>query len=341
MNQRLFVVITCWVTFALCPSLAVAQKAPTTTTKRITGTQFYQQAKAACVEILVDGRLSGSGWFATSDGYLFTAAHVVGLPGRRIEVLTQFGRHRAKVVAIDRGHDLALLRLTALKGETVYLKNAKRSSPPLSRIYTFGAPMFRHNILIDGMMARNDTTFEYYGDQKQYFEITQVSATILKGMSGGPWLNRKGEVVGLQSGVIFVNSTPASIGHIAPLSAIKRLLKTKKTTSTPTLGLAVEELWQQSHKEIRRFPVGTEGLVVIIINANGPAQNAGITKGDLIIAADGKKVRLPDELLRLVRAKKSGEKIQLTIRNQKDAKTENKSVQLGVLEEAWLKKMKK
>ncbi|HYW80974.1 MAG TPA: serine protease, partial [Thermoguttaceae bacterium] len=74
-------------------------------------TSLYEKAKLASVEVLVDDHMDGSGWFVDGQGLLFTAAHVIGRPGRRIEVISPtIGRIEAQVVAVDLGHDLAMLR---------------------------------------------------------------------------------------------------------------------------------------------------------------------------------------------------------------------------------------
>src|SRR5947209_20475788 len=90
---------------------------------RLDGAALYERVRGASVEILVAGRQDGSGWFASDDGLVVTAAHVVwGHVGRkgdghRVEVMSaKVGRIDAEIVAIDRGHGIALL--PAKIGET-------------------------------------------------------------------------------------------------------------------------------------------------------------------------------------------------------------------------------
>src|SRR5437868_828515 len=71
---------------------------------------LYSNACKSFVEILIDNHLDGSGWIATADGIAVTTAHVVGSPGKRIEIQSEsLGRLEAKVIAVDRGNDTALL----------------------------------------------------------------------------------------------------------------------------------------------------------------------------------------------------------------------------------------
>ena len=75
---------------------------------------LYDRAARASVEVLVGGQLKGSGWFATPEGHVVTAAHVAWKAGGALEVRAQ-GQERlsARAVAFDRGHDLALLKVPA------------------------------------------------------------------------------------------------------------------------------------------------------------------------------------------------------------------------------------
>src|SRR5438105_11555976 len=80
--------------------------------------QLYERAKAASVEVLVNGHLNGSGCFVDRKGIVVTAAHVIEEPGRRIEINSaQAGRLGAKMLAVDLGHDLALLKVDSAKDD--------------------------------------------------------------------------------------------------------------------------------------------------------------------------------------------------------------------------------
>src|SRR5258707_706852 len=97
------------------------------------GTALYDHVRSASVEILIAGRQDGSGWFASDDGLVVTAAHVVwGHVGRkgeghRVEVISpKLGRLDAEIVAVDRGHDLALLQVNLGDAKPSFLKVAEK-----------------------------------------------------------------------------------------------------------------------------------------------------------------------------------------------------------------------
>ena len=295
---------------------------------------LYGKAKAAAVEILVNGHLNGSGWFVDSMGLIFTAAHVIERPGQALEITSPLvGRRDAKLVAVDLGHDLALLKVDPHEGGYPALRLAERPPGPGEEVFLMGSPLFRHAVLVRGVIARDAPVFEYY--EGHYVEVTHCTATVPNGMSGGPWLNSAAEVVGLQSGVMSQNSLPVGIAFVTPLKALRRLSLSRQTAATPALGASVEELWQQDRKTLERFPRGTEGLLVRVLQEDGPAARGSLKQWDMIVAADGKRVRLVDELVRIMVDKQPGQALELTVMGPDGTGEREARLTLGKLEASW------
>jgi serine protease Do len=299
--------------------------------------QIYEKAKAASVEVLVNGHLNGSGCFVDPKGIVLTAAHVIEDPGRRIEINNpRAGRLAATVLAVDLGHDLALLKVESPKDNFAALEAADQEPSPGSEVFLLGAPIYRHAVLVPGKTASAGTTFEYYTEH--YIEITHYAAMVPMGMSGAPWLDSAGRLVGMQSGVMSQNSIPVGIAFVAPLAAVRKLVKDRQSPATPTLGVAVDELWQQDRKTLDRFPPEKEGLLVSGLQDDGPAARSGLKRGDLIIAAAGKRVRLSEDLLRIVLGKHPGDTLELTALGPDGTGERKLSAKLGTLETRWQKK---
>ncbi len=296
--------------------------------------ELYQLAKRASAEILVDGHFGGSGFFVDEEGLLLTAAHVIGRPGSRIEILSpQTGRIEAEVVAVDLGHDSVLLRVEPRDNGYAALPIAEKLPPPGDDVFLFGAPLFRHAVLLCGTIARDDLVYSYYTGR--YNEVLHVACTVQSGMSGGPWVNRRGEVVALQSGVMSANAIPIGIAHAIPYTAIRDLLNERRNAATPTMGAAVEELWQHGRSLLDRFAPGTEGLVLRNVIKDGPAARAGLREWDAVVAADGQKIRLSGELLTVIRSKQPGDELKLTVVGPDGTGTRETTVRLGKLEVGW------
>jgi len=317
---------------------------------------LYAQTRQALVDVLVNGRLEGSGFCVDAGGLLFTAAHVIGEPGRRLQVLTSADRRLdAEVVAVDLGHDLALLRVAvdrvpveqseeqaAAGGESEAqsaaaalpaLTLADRLPEPGENLYLLGTPLFRRAVMTRGMMARPKTTFEFY--LERYVEVCHVAAMVPGGMSGGPWLNQRGQVVGLQSAVMSKDSIPLGVADMIPLDALRSLLEQRRHAATPTMGVGVEEPWQQDASFWKRYPPDTEGLVVRVLRKNGPAERVGLRLWDMIVAVDGRPVRGVDQMVRLIRGYKPGQTVQIDVLGPDGTGRRELSVRLGELEIAW------
>jgi S1-C subfamily serine protease len=273
------------------------------------GDTLYERASRASVEVYTSGRLNGSGWIADPKGYAVTAAHVVWKKKGKLEVLAEGKRVKADIAAVDRGHDLALLKLPVRKEPYPALPLAPRMPAPPKEIHLFGAPIFRHGVLLTGRVARASPTFEYLGDQVCAVRIFHVSGPSPKGTSGGCWMDGEGRAVGAQSGMMIVKNAPRGIAYVSPLEAIRRLVTTRRSARTADVGIAVEEIGEQP---VGKFPEGTEGVVA--------AAGKALKKGTLIVSVDGQKVTSRDGFYSLIRAKKPGNEVKLELAGGKSVK---------------------
>lgn len=280
-----------------------------------TPAELYDHAEQAAVEVLINGRLEGSGWFAAPDGHIVTAGHAVqGRTDARIEIISPVaGRRVAKFVALDRGHDLALLKIDAGEKPYPYLDVADRMPAPGEDVYLYAAANFRHNLMLAGKVARRDPTYEYLSTRKQYIRIYHVSAPSPPGTSGGCWLNQRGQVVGNQSAFMTVDGSGAGIAMLATPDAIAALIESKTTTTPTTFQCAFEELWTQNTDYIARYPQGIGGLVPVQVQEDGVAQKAGLSGELLITAVDGKPTPYKDQMLDVIRAKQPGDSVTLNV----------------------------
>ena len=301
----------------------------------------HARVKAATVEILVNDRLTGTGWFATPDGLILTAAHVIGAADQRVEIRRSTGdRQAATVEAVDLGKDLALLRLRGepLPGWT-NLQLAPSLPPPGDEVYLLGTPLGNHFVMLRGMMARNGTSFVHvtrFGVYKdRYLEVATVAANVAEGNSGGPWFDRHGRVIGLHCGSTNSRETMLGLAFLVPAACIQRFLDAPGQATTPILGIAVQELWNHAADVVRRFPPRTEGLVITDVQDGGPADDAGLEPGTLLTRIDGQKVALIDRFARILRAKQPGDSIELTLLRPDGGVTRNVSVILVDLETTW------
>ncbi len=288
---------------------------------------FTERVTAARLEILVDDHLGGSGFLVDPGGRAVTAAHVVGDGRRRLEVLLGGARLGATLLGVDRGRDVAVLRLPARKAPYPHLELAPKVPPPTTPVYLAGTPLWRHGVLQKGAIAGAAPVFEFLSDQGYYVRVVFVSATVGRGTSGGPWVDGEGRVVGLQSAYVHDGGKPVGIVSMAPVDGIVELLKTGHDVRRGSLWAGLEELWEQQSDFLAKFQPGTEGLVVARLqNANAAG---GLRLHDLVTHVDGQRVRYRDEALRLVRAKKPGDRV--AVRVLRDGEQRRLKLTLGAL----------
>ena len=294
------------------------------------GGDDYERLKAASVEVLVNRRLHGSGCLVHRDGTVLTAAHVVPAGDAMIEILSPtLGRIRAEIQAVDPGHDLALLALPRKKGGYPFLPVARQPPANGSAAFLFGAPLFRHGLLMRGSIARTSPSFEFVDGH--YIEVQYLVAATPGGSSGGPWVTAEGELFGLQSSAMIIGSAPQGVAFAAPLKAIQQLLKTRQSTAPATLGSAFEEIWEQQPAVLEIMVQGTEGLVVRVLDKSGPLAAAGVRDGDIILTANGTTLQWRDQLLKVVRSLKPADDLELTVSDPSGRSRRQVKVQLGSL----------
>jgi S1-C subfamily serine protease len=298
--------VCAWAACALAGTAAVAEAEISTAVRRAT---------QACVEVLVDGRLEASGWFADSLGHVVTAAHAVRQTRSDFEVVWPgHGRYPAEFVAIDPGHDIALLKAGVTNGPVPWLRVAPSVPPSGTRVHFYGTAQFRHGILFSGEIARSDPTLNVYPHLRWAMRCYFIAAPSPPGVSGGPWLDERGRVAGNQSG--FINqgeSASSGMCIIAPPDAIGRLVGERTSVPLATLGCGFEELWTQPVGFIRRLPKGLEGIVTVPLDADGPAGKAGLSKESVMTALGGRRLRLVDDIVAVLHARKPGDAVEAEV----------------------------
>jgi len=279
------------------------------------GESLYARLQRASVEILINGRMTGSGCFVSSDGVILTACHVVKDKGKHIEVVSPVaGRLTARRIATDRGHDLALLHVGGKDRKYPSLEIAPRIPDALSEVMLSSSPIWRHGLVLKGSIARARPSYCWQATLGCYIRCVYIDGASPVGSSGGCWTDSRGRVVGVQSG--YINNTdksPVGIAFAAPSDAIAKLLADRGERDVATMGAAMEELWTQSEGFIARLPKGTQGIVTPRIDKGGPLDKAGMTHETLILEIDGKPVVYLDKLLEIVQSKKPGDQVALKV----------------------------
>ncbi len=280
------------------------------------------KAEEATFGLLVDGHLNGSGVIVSADGLVLTAAHQVIDIDRPIETRSDsLGRHPLRLVALDVASDIALMKLPESVLPYPYVRLAESPPKLVDEVYLIGSPIYRHNIFHSGRVAVADVRFEYLPSREHYVDIIHVTGSSPPGTSGGPWLNRKGELVGTQVGLMHDKKRPTQIAYMSSLKRVRALLGSAQTVTTASLFLGVEEFWEQGDEYRAHYSAGQEGLVVTKVRAGSAVAKSAIKPYDLIISIDGESVSYRKDLLLKIRAKKPGDQVVLGILTKNGEKT--------------------
>jgi putative serine protease PepD len=272
------------------------------------------------------GQATGSGFVLRQDGYLLTNNHVIAggvEPGSEIRVLFSDGSEEpATVVGRTSEYDIAVLKVERTGLDPLLLADSDRVVVGDS-VVAIGAPLGLEGTVTTGIVSALNRPVEAGGSgETAFINAIQTDAAINPGNSGGPLVNAEGEVVGINSAIAQPPGGQGASGSIGlgfaiPSNQARRtaeeLIETGAATY-PIIGVLLDERYTGEGVQVATEPSGTTPPV----SEGGPAANAGIRPGDVIVAIDGRPVTEPDELIVSIRAKAPGDATVLTVRSGDD-----------------------
>ncbi len=260
---------------------------------------------------------SGSGFVFTANGYILTNSHVVHGASALDVVLHDGRRFQAEVVGDDPATDLAVVRVQA-DGLPVLELGDSRSLRPGQVAIAIGNPYgFSYSVTAGVVSALGRSLRSESG--RLMDDVIQTDAALNPGNSGGPLVDSRGRVVGVNSAVIL----PAQgLCFAIPIDTAKhvagRLIEHGRIRRG-FLGLGGQNV-AVPRGLARRLGVEAEaGVLVIAVEPDGPAAEAGVEEGDLLIAYEGKPVTSVDDLHRALTEEKIGRSARLTVVRERGA----------------------
>jgi len=254
----------------------------------------------------------GTGFIIDSKGYIITNNHVVENADEISVSLSDEREYKAKLVGTDPKTDIALIRIIT-KDKLPFVKLGDSEKLKVGEwVMAIGNPFGLNNTVTVGVVSAKGRVI----GSGPYDNYIQTDASINPGNSGGPLFNTQGEVIGINS-AIFTGGAGAGnigIGFAIPINMAKQIVNDLKENGRVTRGY-LGVMIQKVTKEIAE-PLGMlspKGALVAEVVKNSPAEKAGIKRGDIIVAINGKTVKSVDELPRLVAKVKPGSKSRVTI----------------------------
>ena len=269
----------------------------------------------------------GSGFIIRSDGLVLTNAHVVDGASEVTVKLADKREFRAKVIGVDKPTDTAVLRIDGENLPTVRLGNPSGTGVG-EWVLAIGSPFGFENTVTAGIVSAKSRSLPEEG----YVPFIQTDVAVNPGNSGGPLLNTKGEVIGINSQIYSRTGGYQGLSFAIPIDvALKveqQLVETGKV-SRGRLGVAVQDLNQGLAESFGlKKP---DGALVDMVPPDGPAARAGIKPGDVILALNGQTVRDSRELPPRVADLEPGSEATLTI--WRNGHAQDLTLTVGALEE--------
>ena len=274
---------------------------------------------------------TGTGVVISEDGYIVTNAHVIydsehgcGLANKITVYLSDDTEYEAEVIGYDTDFDLAVLRINADDLTAAEFGNSDALRLGES-VIAIGNPLgFKlKNTVTAGIVSGLDRQIDI---NEQSLELIQTDAAINSGNSGGPLINKYGQVIGINSSKMSssYSSSGASIDNIGfaipsneASKIVKDLIKYGYVTGKPQLGISYENVTEvDSHRY--NIPVG---VYVTSVDEDSAAEKAGLRSGDVITAIDGKEVTTGEELSAQKNLHSAGDTVEITFTRDGDSQT--------------------
>ena len=267
----------------------------------------------------------GSGFVLDRQGRILTNYHVVA-GAQQLEVtLSNRSKYPARVVGVDRAHDLAVIQITAPNLTPATLGDSKDLMVG-QKVFAIGNPFGLNGTMTRGIIS---SIRSVRGPESFIDEAIQTDAAINPGNSGGPLLNSRGEVIGINTMIASSVGQSSGVGFAVPINTAKAVLNDLVTLGRvrrPAMG-------------IRSLPIGPElakrmglaadsGVLIVQIVPGGAAERAGLRAGnqrayigntpimlggDLIVAIDGDAVADTADIAHIMNRHRAGDTVRVTI----------------------------
>jgi serine protease Do len=251
----------------------------------------------------------GSGVIVDPRGYIVTNNHVVERADRiRVQLQDEPEGviHDAKVIGTDQETDLAVIKIDAKRDLPVAKLGNSDGMQVGDWVLAIGSPFGLNSTVTAGIVSAKGRNNIVPGRQFQSF--FQTDAAINPGNSGGPLVNMRGEVIGINTAIYTESSGYQGVGFAMPSKVVadvyNDLIGTDHKVTRGSIGVG----FQPSNPAVARVYGVKSGVTVSNVTAGGPADQAGIRRGDTITSVNGADVKNGDELVDRVSHLKPGDK---------------------------------
>ena len=282
---------------------------------------------------------AGSGFIVDKSGLILTNHHVIDGATKIAVALygAENGReYEAKVIGRDPLTDSALMQLTEMPEDPLPTATLGRSSQvqPGDWVMAIGNPFNLTHTVTVGVISAVGRPFPI--SEGRWQDVLQTDAAINPGNSGGPLLNVRGEVIGINT-AIFSTSPYAGnvgVGFAVPIDTVRELLPDLRrgNVTRGRIGVRITPITDALVEPLGLL--NNDGALVRMVERDGPAHDAGIEPGDVIVEYNGAAVDDSDDLSRMVARTKPGTTVSVRVIRDKASKTHE--ITVAALESATI-----
>ncbi|MCX8045176.1 MAG: DegQ family serine endoprotease [Desulfobacterota bacterium] len=271
----------------------------------------------------------GSGFIIDSEGYILTNNHVVADADEIKVTLYNKKEYAANVVGRDEKTDIALIKIKEPNGDLPVARLGDSDSLEIGEwVIAIGNPFGLQGTITQGIVSAK---WRRIG-AGPYDDFIQTDASINPGNSGGPLFNLRGEVVGINTMIYSPSGGNVGIGFAIPINLARSVvtqLKERGRVVRGWLGVVVQKVTPELAESFG-LKEGY-GALVADVDREGPAAQAGIENGDIIIEFDGKEIREMEDLPLRVAETPVGKKVDVVV--LRNGKKKTVTVKIGEMKD--------
>ena len=249
----------------------------------------------------------GSGFIISADGFILTNAHVVEGADEVYVTLTDKREYKAKIIGSDKRTDVALVKIEGNNLPRLSFGDSNKVRVG-EWVIAIGSPFGLDNTVTAGIISAKAR------DTGDYLPLIQTDVAVNPGNSGGPLINMRGEVIGINSQIYSRSGGYMGISFAVPIDEAMRVSEQLKTTGRVTrgrIGVQIGEVTKDVADSLG-LPKAN-GALVQRVEPGGPAEKGGIEPGDIIVKFNGAAIEKSSDLPRMVGNTKPGARSTVTV----------------------------
>ncbi len=261
---------------------------------------------------------SGSGVIVSEDGYIATNNHVVQ-GATSIEVVLNNKRYvyQAEVVGTDPSTDLALLKIDAKGLPAIAIGNSENVQIG-EWVLAVGNPFNLTSTVTAGIVSAKGRNINVVNNQFPIESFIQTDAAINPGNSGGALVNQKGELIGINTAIASRTGAYNGYGFAIPVNIVSKIIKDIKEFGEVQRAFTGMEVVDITSELMEKTGNLDKGVYVAYVGADGPAKDAKLKEGSVILKVNGTEVNSKATFDEQIAYYRPGEKIKLTLSDGKE-----------------------